>query len=128
MSGTISQPPWQVLAEAAARGDIMSIAYMSAAAVALTVLAAGGGAIASDPAGTTYTAEQTAARLGLAIKVVGHKIDDHTLTVALVLVPEVAAALAANPSDPPGQLSSVDLPTLWGRSWTAYASVIAAIG
>lgn len=129
MSGTTTTAlPWLVIAQAARHPDVMDIAYISCAAVASMVAHAGGGVIPGDQDGTTYTTAQITARIALAIKVISQKVDPHTLTVGLLQVPEVAAAVASNPSDPPGQLLTVDLIAAWTRNWTDYAALIAALG
>lgn len=128
MSGTVQQLPWLDIARAINHPDVGEIANISAGAMAALVIHAHGGATALDAPDATFTPEQMAARAGLALKVIGQKVDRHVLTSALGLVPEVAAALAADPSNPPGQLMSVDILAAWARNWTDYALIIAALG
>lgn len=115
------QPPYLAMVAALRQQDVLDVAELAAMRVANAVSQAQGGALEGEPTDPPLSAEAVAARAQLARRVVAREVPQRTLAMALMQAPDVAAAVAADPSNPAAAMVTVDLAAAFARNWTDYA-------
>lgn len=115
------QPPYLAMVAALRQQDVLDVAELAAMRVANAVSQAQGGPLEGEPTDPPLSDVAVAARAQLARRVVAREVPQRTLAMALMQAPDVAAAVAADPSNPAAAMVTVDLAAAFARNWTDYA-------
>lgn len=124
-AAAVIQPPYLALADASRSEAVQDVAEMAAMRVAIGMLQAAGNLLPGEPTDPPLDAGMIGARKLLALRVLQQKIDRRRLALALLQAPDVAMAVAVNPSNPATAILTVNIEAAWLRNWTDFAAVVA---
>ncbi len=121
----MTQPAYLAIAAALRSSDVLDVAELSAMRIASAVAHLAGGALPGDS--DTPDDATKAARLELAAKLLGGKIDRRVIASAILQIAECGDAVAADQSNPAASLAEVDMSEAWRRNFSDFALLVSVM-